>query len=206
GRIDHGHHDGLAHQALSEAVNFDDAITEAGKVTDETETLTVVTADHSHVFTFGGYTLRGNPIFGFAPHKASDKMPYTSILYGNGPGYAIFPNGTRPNLTGVDTESKTYMAQAAVRLPSETHGGEDVAILARGPMAHLFHGVHEQNYIPHVMAHAACIAHHDLPLGTHCKAGGDGGGVSSTHANVMTVFAVVAVVVVQGLVESEGWL
>lgn len=24
-------------------------------------------------------------------------------------------------------------------------------------MAHLLHGVHEQNYIPHVMAYASCI-------------------------------------------------
>lgn len=39
----------------------------------------------------------------------------------------------------------------------ETHGGEDVAIFSKGPMAHLLHGVQEQNYIPHVMAYAACI-------------------------------------------------
>lgn len=39
----------------------------------------------------------------------------------------------------------------------ETHGGEDVAVFAKGPMAHLLHGVHEQNYIPHVMAYASCI-------------------------------------------------
>jgi len=39
----------------------------------------------------------------------------------------------------------------------ETHGGEDVAIYARGPMAHLIHGVKEQNYIGHVMAYAACV-------------------------------------------------
>lgn len=39
----------------------------------------------------------------------------------------------------------------------ETHGGEDVAVFAKGPMAHLLHGVHEQNYIPHVMAYAGCI-------------------------------------------------
>lgn len=39
----------------------------------------------------------------------------------------------------------------------ETHGGEDVAVFAKGPLAHLLHGVHEQNYIPHVMAYAACI-------------------------------------------------
>lgn len=38
-----------------------------------------------------------------------------------------------------------------------THGGEDVAIYARGPMAHLFQGTHEQNYIAHVMAYASCV-------------------------------------------------
>ena len=40
-----------------------------------------------------------------------------------------------------------YKQQAAVPLPSESHGGEDVSIMARGPMSHLFHGVHEQCYI-----------------------------------------------------------
>lgn len=45
---------------------FDRAIERAGILTDETETLTVVTADHSHVFSFGGYTLRGSSIFGKA--------------------------------------------------------------------------------------------------------------------------------------------
>lgn len=49
------------------------------------------------------------------------------------------------------------MQQAAVPLDSETHGGEDVAIYAKGPMAHLFHGVKEQNYVAHVMAYAACL-------------------------------------------------
>ena len=36
--------------------------------------------------------------------------------------------------------NKNYLQDAAVPLPSETHGGEDVAIFARGPMAHLFIG------------------------------------------------------------------
>lgn len=44
-----------------------------------------------------------------------------------------------------------------VPLQSETHGGDDVAIFARGPYAHLFAGVLEQNTIPHFMAYAACI-------------------------------------------------
>lgn len=44
-----------------------------------------------------------------------------------------------------------------VPLDSETHGGEDVAIFARGPMSHLFHGVQEQSYIAHAMAYASCV-------------------------------------------------
>lgn len=60
-----------------------------------------------------------------------------------------------------------YQAQSAVPLRQETHGGEDVAIFAKGPMAHLLHGVHEQNYIPHVMAYAACIGQNT----DHCRSG-----------------------------------
>lgn len=64
GRIDHGHHEGKAKQALHEAVELDRAIGMATRLTSTQDTLSVVTADHSHVFTFGGYTPRGNPIFG----------------------------------------------------------------------------------------------------------------------------------------------
>ncbi|XP_049658394.1 intestinal-type alkaline phosphatase-like [Accipiter gentilis] len=154
GRIDHGHHDGAAHKALTEAVEFDRAIERAGILTDEAQTLTVVTADHSHVFSFGGYTLRGSSIFGLAPSKAADNKNYTSILYGNGPGY---PGANRNDVDDDTARQYNYLQQAAVPLSSETHGGEDVAILAKGPMAHLFHGVQEQTYVAHAMAYAACL-------------------------------------------------
>ncbi|XP_048200296.1 LOW QUALITY PROTEIN: intestinal-type alkaline phosphatase 1-like [Perognathus longimembris pacificus] len=154
GRIDHGHHEGVAYRALTEAVMFDSAIEKAALLTDARDTLTLVTADHSHVFSFGGYTLRGTSIFGLAPQRASDGKSYTSILYGNGPGYL---QGTRPNVTASESGAPTYLQQAAVPLASETHGGEDVAIFARGPQAHLVHGVQEQNYIAHVMAFAGCL-------------------------------------------------
>ena len=42
-------------------------------------------------------------------------------------------------------------------LDSETHAGEDVAVFARGPWAHLVHGVQEQTFVAHVMAFAACV-------------------------------------------------
>ncbi len=38
---------------------------------------------------------------GLAPKKAEDNLPYTSILYANGPGYAHV-NGTRGNVSEVD--------------------------------------------------------------------------------------------------------
>lgn len=64
GRIDHGHHGSKAKKALTEAVEFDNAIARAAELTSELDTLSVVTADHSHVFSFGGYAARGNPVLG----------------------------------------------------------------------------------------------------------------------------------------------
>ena len=81
-----------------------------------------------------GYPGRGNPIFGVAvppgknePETAKDGMPYTVLGYTNGPGGKRV-NGTRQNLTGVDTGTKDYLQQAAVWLRSETHGGDDVGM------------------------------------------------------------------------------
>ena len=45
-----------------------------------------------------------------------------------------------------------------------------------GPMAHLVHGVHEQNYVAHVMGHAACIG----PYSNDCDIPGRSGS-SSLH-------------------------
>ena len=60
-------------------------------------------------------------------------------------------------------DDKDYLQQAAVPLTRDTHSGEDVAIYAQGPMSHLFHGVHEQNYIAHVMAYASCVGSYSSP-------------------------------------------
>lgn len=67
GRIDHGHHAGRAKTALYETIEFDQAIGRAAELTSELNTLTVVSADHSHVFAFGGDAPRGNPVLGNEP-------------------------------------------------------------------------------------------------------------------------------------------
>ena len=58
---------------------------------------------------------------------------------------------------------KDFTQQSGIPLDSETHGGEDVGIYARGPMSHLIQGVHEQNYIAHVMAYASCMGGYKSP-------------------------------------------
>jgi alkaline phosphatase len=99
GRIDHAHHAGNPYRALTDAIEFANAIRKAYEMTDPDETLIIVTADHSHVFTIAGYPHRGNPILGkvkevpavdgTAPTLAKDLvgLPYTTLGYANGPGY-----------------------------------------------------------------------------------------------------------------------
>ncbi|KAL5012440.1 hypothetical protein ScPMuIL_010991 [Solemya velum] len=157
-RIDHGHHDNIAKLALQETLSMEDAVGEATRLTEEKDTLIIVTADHGHVFNIGGYPLRGNDILGIVKSTdeelTDDKLPYATLVYGNGPGYDW---GNRTNFTDADAKRDGRLQKAAVPMEWETHGGHDVAIYARGPMAHLFHGVHEQNYIAHVMAYASCV-------------------------------------------------
>jgi alkaline phosphatase len=171
GRIDHGHHAGNAFRALTDTIALADAVQTAMSMTDPNETLIVVTADHSHVFTIAGYPQRGNPILGLvtepgksAPSLALDGLPYTTVSYANGLGFGALPVGgdTRYasaqqvgrylDLSMIGTVVKQgFHQEALVPLASETHAGEDVAIYAGGPKAHLFQGSMEQNAIYHVM-------------------------------------------------------
>ncbi|GFN96475.1 alkaline phosphatase [Plakobranchus ocellatus] len=159
GRIDHAHHESMPGLALYDVVAFADAVEKATQLTSSTDTLIVVTADHSHTLALSGYASRGNNILGINKGKdgiflmGEDQMPYTTLLYANGPGYM----SPRENITDKDTTYPLYVSQSAVPLSMETHGGEDVAIYAQGPQSFLYSGVHEQNYIPMVMAYASCV-------------------------------------------------
>ncbi|MFZ9395389.1 MAG: alkaline phosphatase [Erythrobacter sp.] len=164
GRIDHGHHAGQAGYALEEGVEFARAIQYAIDHTDPAETLILVTADHSHVFTISGYPKRGNDILGLVhspiggegaggddsgPALAEDGKPYTTLGYGNGPG-AIAGKPERPMPeTGVKARQ-----QSTIPLGSETHGGEDVALYGQGPGAQRVRGVIEQNVIYQIITRA----------------------------------------------------
>ena len=163
GRIDHGHHETKPRYALDEFALFDDAIGEAKKILMQNnaldDTLMVVTADHSHVFTMGAYSARGSNILGFGTLENAnvsdiDKLPINIIAYGNGPNFAAPRNATY--LYSLNTNLTNYTAPTALPLKMETHGGEDVPVYAHGPWSHLFIGTMEQHTIAHKMAYAAC--------------------------------------------------
>jgi alkaline phosphatase len=183
GRIDHAHHFGNAFRALSDTVALSDAVGAALAAIDRDDTLVVVTADHSHTLTFAGYPARGNPILGTVRGFADEGseggalardalgLPYTTLGYANGPGYAGASNrqpegpkrflhdfsaisrlrGDRPDPSTVDTTAPDYLQDTAIPLVSETHGGDDVGVWAGGPGAEAFRGSIEQNAIFHLM-------------------------------------------------------
>jgi alkaline phosphatase len=62
GRIDHGHHETRAKYAIDETVEFAKAIEAAVKKVNTSETLIVVSADHSHAMTIAGYAVSLSPL------------------------------------------------------------------------------------------------------------------------------------------------
>ena len=156
GRIDTGHHGNTARKALDETLQLDAAVTAALELVDLEETLIIVTADHSHAMTINGYPDRGHDIFGLGGH-GQDDLYYSTLMYGTGPGYKEpDENGGRYDISQDDMEYVAYRFMAAAPKPSSGHSGEDVTDAA-GPQSHLFRGLYQQNYIPHVLAYAACI-------------------------------------------------
>jgi len=184
GRIDHAHHGGNAFRALTETVSLSDAVRAATDLTPESDTLILVTADHSHTLSFVGYPQRGNPILGKVRGSATEDdgdglardklgLPFTTLNYANGPGYPgpsnrqpegpkRFPHPlasaeqsrARPDLSRVDTEDPDSMPEAMAPLSSESHGGDDVGVWARGPGAAAVRGSIEQNVIFHLLLQA----------------------------------------------------
>ena len=170
GRIDHGHHEGKPGYALSETQAFARAIEAALEKVDLNDTLILVTADHSHVFTLSGYPVRGNRILGLviendvngeprsAPSVDANGTPYTSLAYANGPGAV----GSRPRPspeTGLGAIYQSLISLERARIDGsldngETHGGEDVALYGIGAGADQVGGVIEQNVVFDIMLEA----------------------------------------------------
>ena len=100
GRIDHANHMGNAFRALDDTIAMSDAVRAAVTATSAGDTLILVTADHSHVLSFSGYPVRGNPMLGKVRGLGGEDgtrsdyardllgLPFTTLNYTNGPGYS----------------------------------------------------------------------------------------------------------------------
>lgn len=127
GRIDHGHHAGNAYRALTDTIEFAKAVRTAFENTNPADTLIVVTADHSHVFTIAGYPTRGNPILGKVrgnldggvvnPNFDTDLLglPYTTLGYQNGPGYTGASNSQAAGIKAFPHSPSSYTGIASGR-------------------------------------------------------------------------------------------
>jgi len=118
-------------------------------------------------------------------------LPYTTLVYANGPGYtgasSLQPAGSknfphnpggyvepaigRPDLTEVDTQHPNFMQEALVPANSESHGGDDVGIWARGPGAEAVRGSLEQNVIFHLLTQPQPLIRQRLCAKGYCENG-----------------------------------
>lgn len=179
--IDYAHHEGNAYLALDETIAMSEAVAVADAMTSADDTLILVTADHSHTLSFAGYPVRGNPILGKVMKRArgggttlaldADGLPYTALAYANGPGR---PKGGAPraDLSEVDTTDPGFHQQALVALSSESHGGDDVGVWARGPGASAVRGSVEQNTLFHFFVQATPRLREALCAKGYCDANG----------------------------------
>lgn len=184
--------------ALSEAVATANAMTSA----DDTLILVTADHSHTLTFAgypvrgnailgkVRGSSGEGNNPEGYATDATG--LTYTTLGYINGPGhvgatdqqpegpksfqfeisgYRQAENG-RPNLREVDTEHPDYLQEAMIPLSSETHGGDDVGIWARGPGADAVRGTVEQNTIFHILLQATPSLRAKLCAAGLCNADG----------------------------------
>ncbi|XP_076249978.1 alkaline phosphatase, tissue-nonspecific isozyme-like isoform X1 [Rhynchophorus ferrugineus] len=162
GNIDQAHHRGHARKALDETVAFSDAVEAALNITNEENTLIIVTSDHSHSMVFTGYPDRNQGVLNYTLSEM-DKRPFTNLLYGTGgPNNYQFSISTTNKVERFDPTEENitdfdYSQQALVYNDEVTHSGTDVLVYANGPMAHLFNSLHEQSYVAYAICYAAQI-------------------------------------------------
>jgi len=125
-RIDHGNHNKEPFLALTDTIEFSNAVREVLRFVDLSETTVLVTADHSSALAFSGYPTRGMPVLG--------SLSYPEISFSGGSKFQAGHLEKTQSQTPVSSEDDLAK-----------HAGEDVPAYATGYKARLIKGVMEQN-------------------------------------------------------------
>ena len=130
-RIDHANHNKNPYHALTDTVEFSNAIQKVLDLVDLEETMILVTADHSSALAFSGYPTRGMPVLG--------SLSYPEFSFTGGMG---FQGGHLEKDAAVRQQ---FLANLQNNLAA--HAGEDVPAYATSHKSELVRGVMEQNVL-----------------------------------------------------------
>ena len=122
---------------------------------DLSETLVIVTADHSSAMSYSGYaTPKNYSVLGLDKHISNiDKKHYQLLTYASGIGHGAF------NLTVAMKDYHNAYHKAAIPSSWGNHAGEDVPLYAIGALSSfLFSGTIDQTFIPHAISFALCLS------------------------------------------------
>ena len=156
--VDKAHHKNWAKKSLEEVMELELAVKTALNLVNISETLMIVTADHSHSLTINGYPRHEADILGYDGGRGSQQRSddplgrhYPSLMYSTGPGkrLSFYDISEDQRLSEAD-----FVYPATVFRESAAHGGEDVALYAIGPYSDMFHGLMDQHQIPHILSYA----------------------------------------------------
>ena len=156
--IDKAHHKNWAKKSLEEVIELELAVETALNLVNISETLMIVTADHSHSLTINGYPRHEADILGYDGGRGSQQRSddslgrfYPSLMYSTGPGKrsSFYDISKDQRLSEPD-----FVYPSTVFRESAAHGGEDVALYAIGPYSDMFHGLVDQHQIPHILSYA----------------------------------------------------
>ena len=156
--VDKAHHKNWAKKSLEEVMELELAVKTALNLVNISETLMIVTADHSHSLPINGYPRHEADILGYDGGRGSQQRSddplgrhYPSLMYSTGPGkrLSFYDISEDQRLSEAD-----FVYPATVFRESAAHGGEDVALYAIGPHSDMFHGLMDQHQIPHILSYA----------------------------------------------------
>lgn len=122
------------------------------------ETLVIVTADHSSAMSYSGYaTPKNYSVLGLDKHISNiDKQHYQLLTYASGVGHGAF------NLTAAMKDYHNAYHKAAIPSSWGNHAGEDVPLYAIGALSSfLFSGTIDQTFIPHAISFALCLSQYN---------------------------------------------